>query len=52
MPDPDGAKLVMQASGGRPPGTGDGRGDDLPQPRMRHDRCGGLAGRTKIAIQR
>jgi HK97 family phage portal protein len=31
-PHADGDKLVMQASGGRPPGTGDGQGDDLPQP--------------------
>jgi hypothetical protein len=29
---PDGDKLVMQASGGRPPGTGEGEGHDLPQP--------------------
>ncbi len=29
---PDGDKLVAQATGGRPPGTGDGEGDALPEP--------------------
>jgi HK97 family phage portal protein len=29
---PDGDKLVAQATGGRPPGTGDGEGEDLPEP--------------------
>jgi len=38
---PDGDKLVMQASGGRPPGTDDGQGDDAPDP--------GVPGRTNGA---
>ena len=31
-PHPDGDKLQPQAVGGRPPGTGDGEGDQLPAP--------------------
>ena len=31
-PRPDGDKLVAQATGGRPGGTGDGEGDTLPAP--------------------
>jgi hypothetical protein len=29
---PDGDRLIAQATGGRPPGTGDGEGEGLPAP--------------------
>ena len=37
---PEGDKLVAQATGGRPPGTGDGEGDTLPQPGARPNGSG------------
>ena len=46
---PDGDKLVMQSAGGRPPGTGDGEGDVLPEPGAPTNGSGKLNGGSATA---
>jgi hypothetical protein len=41
---PDGDKLQPQAVGGRPDGTGDGEGDQLPEPGARPNGSGKVNG--------